>query len=462
MANTPLGFKWWMVSDSESPESMGLSGNAGSSAVITIDVDLSKSNRLVNLAYVIADIIGYPSVVPTTIGGIPIDGTSAVYDGAISRKIPWQHPRLPWMWAEKITKVLGRQFQSKKWNQLTARSYSEYNYYRIDIAFSIPPYEIFSDSVIGVNPNSANGLVGGFEYLRYLSFDSHAGVENITRQGQYLRWANVGGNYTTAGGNPITITAGQNSEAIPAGSVVHMGDPGIPPTAGIGSGGYISPFAQLAPPIAPAVDQTNDAQARRNRTLPFPGGVTVRTPKVYYTYTWHQVPGLALMGRSGFARPLNLVRSVGRVNRYNWPQYYVRYTNGVPNTFPTPTVEQFPAETLLFLTYKVRPESVPVAPELISPNITGKIPRTFKVDMEMLYFDPQIRDTVGFAGSNTGQPGRNKYPRVGHNGAPFPGTSDFYRLSTAPNTLSEDTAGNPINRLYRLFIFDYLFRPSYS
>lgn len=470
MSAIPIGYKWWMVADSESPENMGLSANSGSQANITIDVDLSKSNRLVNLSYVIADIIGYPSVIPVTNPRtFTIDGATFYYPGYISRKLPWQHPRLSFMWAEKISRVLGRKFQSKKWNPVTALSYSEYNYYRIDIAFSIPAYEIFSDSQIGVG--LVEGQSGGDEFLRFTSFTSQAGIENITRQGQYLRWANVSGYFTRTSDpwdpttNPaIETNATRNPTIIPSPAVLRMGNPGTPPDAG-NSPNILSVYTNAYNRTLPNV--LDDVRAQTNRALPFPGGVTVRTPKVYYTFTWHQVPGLALFGRSGFGVPLNLVNAVGRVNDFYWPTRYVINTNGTFQIAVVPEIERFPPETLLFLKYNVKPETIPVSADLISPLITGKIPRTYKVEFETLYFNPRVNDGKGFRYSNippnpstfgTGSP----YPIVGHNGAPFPGTSDFYRLSTAANTLDRDTLGRPMNRLYSLFYFSTLFQPSYA
>jgi hypothetical protein len=301
------------------------------------------------------------------------------------------------MWAQKIQSMQGRQFRSKKWSPVTSTNYSDYTQYRFHVIFWTPPYDVWSDRVVGAD--FINGFPGN-EWLRFCGpFETDTGIENINRPGTYLRWANVGG------------AAG----------------PGRPP-----AGGFF-----------PVMDN--------NTSLP--SGIVIRTPKEYLKITWHQVPAIGLTGKSGWGRPRNMNPYQGYVNEVSFPPSYISLdANNNPVGDLTPEIEKYPAETLLFLKPTKVAEAAPVAPELMSPFLLKHIPRTFRVTFHFLFFDPPTDPRPAANGTH--------YPaHVGHNGAPLPGSASglgansgdyFYRVSTALDG-SDNFNGNPANRLYPLF-----------
>ncbi len=395
----PIQYKWRCVADSEGPETNSF--DAGDSqATMLIDVDLTNpSPPGVTLPQVIADIIGYPSVYWPTAAQIQAAGQAGFTaiaslsaggtGGVLSRKLPWQHPRFPWMWAMKIGSVQGRQFKAKKWStvplvsfggSLTAGGgvsipFSEYGYYRINILFTIPPYNVLSDAQVGTNP--AN-LIAGEEWNRFVSIEADTGEENISRPGSTLRWSRIGGSL---------------------------------------------PFGQAAV-----------------NGIPF--GMIVRTPKIMYTWTWHNVPGWGLLGPKNWGTPKNLIRGIGKVNSSFWPGDAVS------------TLSSAPPYTLLFLKPKWIPENAPVDPTRLGIGsgfnaYTSYSPRTYKVLMPVVYFDPD---------PNPGMTADNRpWPRPGHNGAPNPSDGYFYFVTTD----RINNVDSNVNHLYRVYDFWKLFSLNY-
>jgi hypothetical protein len=392
-------YKYTWVADSESPEGGDFAYNE-QHATAVLDVDFDSNPKQITLPLVIADVLGFPVV------GRPYSGEgNSNLGGVLSRKLPFQHPRFTWMWAQKIGSIQGRKFKAKRWSPVTATSYAEYSQVRLTVLFWTPPYDVWPDNVVGAD--FVNGIPG-FEWLRFTSPPTgEAGIENIVRPGTFLRWANVG-----------------------------AGSPGFPPGTG----------------YFPAV----------NGSTAIPSGIPLRVPKEYVKVVWHQVPAIGLRGKSGWGRPGNINSFLGRVNSAAFPPIYVGQdaVTGNPALVATPAAESYPAETLLFLKPTVEEETPPVAPELISPFLLKHVPRTYKVTFNMLFFDPPTDPRPG--GGNT------SYPlHVGHNGLPMPGSGAatgngdyFYRVSTASNGV-ENVNGRPANRLYPLFDMRRLFRFTY-
>jgi hypothetical protein len=371
--NQPLKFKWRCVADSEGPET-GEFDLAESRATMTIDVDLSRPAERITLLQVIADIVGYPAVSWPTFAQVQsgqytqaqLSGllTSGI-GGILTRKLPWQHPRFSFMWASKIGNVLGRQFKSKKWSPVTSLPYSEYNYYRLTILYTTPPYEVRTDTQVGADPV---GLTQGAEFLRFTQMeDPEAAIENLTRQGAYLRWTN-----NSPGGYP-------------PGAAGNIAIPG--------------------------------------------GGINIRVPKLYYKFTWHQVPKVGLFGTIGIARPTNIMNCMGKINGFAFPQDYPDW--------------QFPPDTLLFLKPTWKAETVPLTSDLMGDVNATYMPRTYRVTFHCLYFNPPTQPFGGV--ENRGYP-----PVVGHNGVPAPGSQFHFRVTMNAGNL-ENQGINTSNPKYRLY-----------
>ncbi len=166
-----------------------------------------------------------------------------------------------------------------------------------------------------------------------------------------------------------------------------------------------------------------------NNTLPF--DFIIRTGKATLRWTWHQVPGVALFGTDGTKFPRNILDAVGSVNNAAFPG---------PNDFP--------AGTLLFLPPKFIAEDMPVEP-VIAGVPPGFPPRTYKVEMNVSYFDPLVDPNWNGNGA--------KYPFRGHNLQPSPSLSAmpyFYLTAAGPQTLPP----NPNRFLYQRYDFGKIFR----
>jgi hypothetical protein len=195
------------------------------------------------------------------------------------------------------------------------------------------------------------------------------------------------------------------------------------------------------------------------RATSFAGDLLEKVPKGVLTWNWYDVPEDWIMSSRIF--PTNLAGLVGKVNSTAWPSSLLL----PPNIF-TGRVTNFPAGTLLFMPPRLTPKTQMRLERLLNKQQGNPLdfPRTFDVELQMVYFDPPTDDTTRVTNAG-GIPAANILIR-GHNLVPLkvPSTTNR-RWYAAMRTSTTSTPPVPVQSpvpddaylLYQYADFDQAF-----
>ncbi len=134
--------------------------------------------------------------------------------GILSRNLPWQHPYFNQLFAKSISRVKGIQMRELGTLQFPTRGggtgpgsprnlgpWTQFQFAQLTIQFWRPPYEVLSDSAVGVEGMQQ-------EWLRYTERHYEANTRMLSREGGTFVWSAFQQSGPTAG-NPFPGTVGQ-------------------------------------------------------------------------------------------------------------------------------------------------------------------------------------------------------------------------------------------------------------